>query len=136
MHLSRDNPFSLIHFIYSLNQVHLSAEAGEGRQRYWLSRTNSTNIRRRRRRKKSCLSVVRLCVFSYKGNGNWCLCARLTVQNHKFMRQCYREPAVLQQKAGRICGGEIRTERLHRGPALPAQRQTKVRQTSFDVSTE
>lgn len=36
----------------------------------------------------------------------------------------------------RVCGGEIRTARLLQGLALPAQRQTQVRQTSFDVSTE
>lgn len=76
-------------------------------------------------------------VFSYKRmRAGVCLCAHLTVQSHDCMRQCYRQLVVLQQKAERVCGGEIRTARLLQGLALPAQRQTQVRQTSFDVSTE
>lgn len=44
--------------------------------------------------------------------------------------------AVLQQKAEKVCGGEIRMARLLQGLALLAQGQTQVRQTSSDVSTE
>lgn len=135
-HLSRDN--HLIHFKYSLNQVQLSTVAGGGRQRERegdsLSRTNSANIN------VVCV-IVRLCepvhVFSYKRMcAGVCQCAHLTVQSHACMRQCYRQPVVLQQKAERVCGGEIRTARLLQGLAPPAHRQTQVRQTSFDVSTE
>lgn len=99
----------------------------------------------KREEKKSCLNAacvfVNACVFvrvfSYKRMcSSVCLCAHLTVQSHDCMRQCHRQLVVLQQKAERVCGGEIRTARLLQGLALPAQRQTQVRQTSFDVSTE
>lgn len=140
-HLSRDN--HLIHFKYSLNQVQLSTEAGGERERDSLSRTNSANIRRKKRAASvlcvllcDCVNLC-MCVFSYKRMcAGVCLCAHLTVQSHACMRQCYRQPVVLQQKAERVCGGEIRTASLLQGLAPPAHRQTQVRQTSFDVSTE
>lgn len=82
--------------------------------------------------------IMRLCeavrVFSYmRMCGDVCLCAHLTTQSHASVTS---SQLCCSRKAERVCGGEIRTARLLQGLALPAQHQTQVRQTSFDVSTE